>query len=113
MAGQIGPQQRRQYSVLGDTTNTAARLMSAASAGRVLVGEETYRATRRLVRFREVAAIEAKGKSQPVAAWEALEVAPLPGRGPSARPRSSAATMSWRSSGASGPASRAKVGRTW
>ena len=78
MAGQIGPEQRRLYSVLGDTVNTAARLMSAAPTGSVFVGEETYRATRRLVRYREVPPIDAKGKSQPVPVWEALEVAPLP-----------------------------------
>jgi class 3 adenylate cyclase/tetratricopeptide (TPR) repeat protein len=80
MAGQIGPEQRRQYAVMGDTTNTAARLMSAAEAGSVLVGEETYRATCRSVRYRDVTPVEAKGKESPVRAWEALEVASAPRR---------------------------------
>jgi class 3 adenylate cyclase len=78
MAGLVGPEERRDYTVMGDTVNTAARLMSAAPRGSVLVGEETYRATRRLVQYREVGPIDARGKERPVGAWEALEVAPLP-----------------------------------
>ena len=78
MAGGIGPAERRQYAVLGDTTNTASRLTSAAPAGSVFVGAETYRATQRRVRFREVAAVSAKGKREPIAAWEALGVGAVP-----------------------------------
>ncbi|MBA2451176.1 MAG: AAA family ATPase, partial [Chloroflexi bacterium] len=78
MAGLVGPEERCDYTVMGDTTNTAARLMSAAPTGSVLVGEETYRATRRLVRYRDLPPIEAKGKERPVPAWEALDVAPVP-----------------------------------
>jgi class 3 adenylate cyclase len=41
-----GPPERRDYTVLGDTVNTADRILEAAPPGSVLVGEETYRATR-------------------------------------------------------------------
>ncbi len=78
MAGYIGPEQRRQYVVMGDTTNTAARLMSAAAPGTVLVGEATYRATQPLVRYADVRSIAAKGKKHVVPAWEALGVAEIP-----------------------------------
>jgi class 3 adenylate cyclase len=81
MAGPIGPAEHRQYAVIGDTTNTAHRLTVAARPGSVLVGEETYRATRKAVRYRQVAPVAAKGKERPVPAWEALGVAPVaPGR---------------------------------
>jgi class 3 adenylate cyclase/tetratricopeptide (TPR) repeat protein len=73
MAGWIGPEGRRDYTVMGDTTNTGARLLKAASAGTILVGESTYRETQRFVRYREVPPITAKGKDKPVPAWEALE----------------------------------------
>jgi class 3 adenylate cyclase/tetratricopeptide (TPR) repeat protein len=73
MAGLIGPQERKDYAVMGDTTNVAARLMSAAPGGSVLVGEETWRATRRSVRYRELPPLALKGKAQPVPVWEALE----------------------------------------
>ncbi len=57
----------------GDVVNTAARLQSAAAVNGVLVGEATYRATADVVDYREAGPIEAKGKVEPVPAWEALE----------------------------------------
>jgi class 3 adenylate cyclase/tetratricopeptide (TPR) repeat protein len=78
MAGWIGPEGRRDYTVMGDTTNTGARLLKAASSGTVLVGESTYRETKRFVRYREVPPITAKGKDKPVSAWEALEMIAAP-----------------------------------
>ncbi|HXG76805.1 MAG TPA: adenylate/guanylate cyclase domain-containing protein, partial [Gaiellaceae bacterium] len=56
--------------VAGDMVNTAARIQSAAPTGRVLVGEETYRATRDVFDFAEHEALELKGKSEPVPVWE-------------------------------------------
>jgi class 3 adenylate cyclase/tetratricopeptide (TPR) repeat protein len=78
MAGLIGPQEHQDYAVMGDTTNVAARLMSAAPAGSVLVGEETWRATRRVIKYRELPPVLAKGKQQPVQVWEALETLAAP-----------------------------------
>jgi class 3 adenylate cyclase len=57
----------------GDVVNTAARLQSAAPVYGVLVGETTYRATRRAIEYREVEPVAAKGKAEPVVAWEAVE----------------------------------------
>lgn len=78
MAGLVGPQERCDYTVMGDTVNVAARLMSAAPSGSVLVGEETRRATRRVVEYRELPPLTLKGKEQPVPAWEALAAAHAP-----------------------------------
>jgi class 3 adenylate cyclase len=58
--------------VSGDVMNTGARLQSAAPPGGVLVGEATYRATERVIDYREAAPIEAKGKSAPLPAWVAV-----------------------------------------
>jgi class 3 adenylate cyclase/tetratricopeptide (TPR) repeat protein len=57
----------------GDVVNTAARLQSAAPVDGVLVGEATYRATERAIEYRPVDAVDAKGKVEPVPAWEAVE----------------------------------------
>jgi class 3 adenylate cyclase/tetratricopeptide (TPR) repeat protein len=57
----------------GDVVNTAARLEAAAPVDGILVGEATYRATEHAISYRERAPVAAKGKSEPVAAWEALE----------------------------------------
>jgi hypothetical protein len=56
----------------GDVVNTAARLQSAAPVNGILVDETTYRATRQAVDYREGAAVEAKGKTEPIQVWEAL-----------------------------------------
>jgi tetratricopeptide (TPR) repeat protein len=58
--------------VAGDVVNTAARLQSAAPVGGVLVGEGTHRATAHAIEYRPVEAVEAKGKSEPITAWEAV-----------------------------------------
>jgi class 3 adenylate cyclase/tetratricopeptide (TPR) repeat protein len=58
--------------VSGDVMNTGARLQSAAPPGGVLVGDATYRATERVIDYREAAPIEAKGKSAPLSAWVAV-----------------------------------------
>ena len=59
--------------VAGDVVNTAARLQAAAPVDGVLVGQATYRATRDAIGYRESPPVQAKGKAEPVAAWEALE----------------------------------------
>ena len=65
--------------VTGDVVNTAARLQAAAPIGAVLVGDETYRATKEAILYAPSAAVEAKGKDKPVPAWLALQAARLPG----------------------------------
>src|SRR4051794_16391584 len=55
--------------VAGDVINTAARLQSAAPAGGILVGLETYRCTHEAVVYRAADAVLAKGKELPVQAW--------------------------------------------
>jgi class 3 adenylate cyclase/DNA-binding SARP family transcriptional activator/tRNA A-37 threonylcarbamoyl transferase component Bud32 len=78
MAGLVGPEERRDYTVMGGAVNIAARLMSGAPAKAVVVGEETYRATRGRVRYREVPPVETSERARPVAAWEAIDAASMP-----------------------------------
>jgi class 3 adenylate cyclase/tetratricopeptide (TPR) repeat protein len=59
--------------VAGDVMNTAARIQSAAPVDGILVGAATHRATERAIVYREQEAVSAKGKSDPVAVWEAVE----------------------------------------
>lgn len=58
--------------IVGDALNTAARLEAAAAPGRVLVGEATWRLTRHDLDYREPREISAKGKDEPVVAYEAV-----------------------------------------
>jgi class 3 adenylate cyclase/tetratricopeptide (TPR) repeat protein len=59
--------------VVGDVANTASRLQTAAPVNGILVSEPTYRATERVIRYREAPPVQAKGKTAPVPVWEALE----------------------------------------
>lgn len=78
MFAPVGPDSRREFTVLGDAVNVAARLQTAASPGGVLVGEETYLASRRAIRYDAVEALRLKGKEELVPAWQALEALVVP-----------------------------------
>jgi class 3 adenylate cyclase len=65
--------------VAGDVVNTAARLQTAAPVNGILVGDETYRATRTVIRYEPAEPVTAKGKQEPVRAWRALGSAAPPG----------------------------------
>lgn len=66
-AGYIGTDRFLQYAVIGDTTNVAARICSAAGAGEILVSDATRAGhSGRFAIFEDVPAIEAKGKDGPV-----------------------------------------------
>jgi class 3 adenylate cyclase/tetratricopeptide (TPR) repeat protein len=58
--------------VVGDVVNTASRLQGVAPAGGVVVGEVTFRATRRLFDYQELGAVQVKGKADPVPVWQLL-----------------------------------------
>lgn len=65
-----------QGMVAGDVVNTASRMQSAAPVNGVLVGEATFRATAHIIEYRPVEPVHAKGKSLPVAVWEAVAAKP-------------------------------------
>jgi class 3 adenylate cyclase/tetratricopeptide (TPR) repeat protein len=56
----------------GDVVNTAARLQAGAPVDGILVDEATYRATEHAIEYRPGDAVVAKGKAEPVPAWEAV-----------------------------------------
>jgi DNA-binding SARP family transcriptional activator len=64
---------------VGDVVNTAARLQAAAPVNGVVVGEQTFRATRHAIEYREAKPVAAKGKSEPIRAWEAIRALAPPG----------------------------------
>ena len=44
VVGDVGAAERRSFAVIGDTINTAARLMTAAEPGQIVVGRATWEA---------------------------------------------------------------------
>ena len=72
----IGPgHESGEALAMGDAVNVASRLQTAAPPGRLIVGEETYRSTRHVISYEELAPIVAKGKREPLRTW--LAVAPI------------------------------------
>ena len=73
MFAPVGPEDRRELTVMGDTVNTAWRLQEVAPQGSVLVGDQTRSACRKAIRCEAVTPIAVKGKDAPVEAWLARE----------------------------------------
>ena len=67
--GNVGGGGYKDFTALGDVTNTAARLSSAAAPGELLVDAETYGAVAHDHPEAERRELELKGKSAPVQAY--------------------------------------------
>jgi class 3 adenylate cyclase/tetratricopeptide (TPR) repeat protein len=74
-----GVQAAIEYTVIGDTVNTAARLADAAAVGAVYAGATTSTATRHVASWRALRPLRLKGKREPVAAFELLGLLDAPG----------------------------------
>lgn len=69
--GAYGNDQRREYTMIGDTVNTAARLMQAAQ-GHILCDQTTWREAESRFEFETLEPVRMKGKSEPVPIYRPL-----------------------------------------
>jgi class 3 adenylate cyclase/tetratricopeptide (TPR) repeat protein len=74
-----GIQAAIEYTVIGDTVNTAARLADAAAVGAVYAGTRTSAGTRHVASWRQLRPLRLKGKREPVPAFELLGLHDAPG----------------------------------
>jgi len=83
-AGAYGSPARRNYGVLGDEVNVAARLMESAPPGEMRLSERVARACRRLWTLEALPDLPIKGKAAPLHPYRPLARAERPA-GPSGR----------------------------
>ena len=70
VVGNIGCDFRMDYTAIGDTVNTAARLESSADRGQILISEEVYEAVRDRIEAAPIGEIPLKGKNNGVFVYQ-------------------------------------------
>lgn len=69
-AGQAGAATRREYTVMGDDVNLAARLMSAGTPGQILLAPSVYAKVAGRFAITALPAIRVKGKTNPIPIYQ-------------------------------------------
>jgi len=77
IAGTIGAKTRKDYTVIGDPVNVAARLEERSKEGRytnIVISEETYAGVKGLVAVELLSGDQIRGRQKPVAVYEIMNV---------------------------------------
>ena len=70
VVGYIGSDRRSEYTAIGDTVNTSARLESNALGGEILISDATAKAAHSRYKLKPREPIMVKNRQQPVMLWE-------------------------------------------
>ncbi len=76
LIARVDDERNGMYELTGDAINTAARLLSLADSGDVVIGDETKRLVEGLVEVDDVGHHEVRGKARPISAFRVVSASP-------------------------------------
>jgi PAS domain S-box-containing protein len=74
VVGLVGTQDRLDYTIIGDTVNTAKRLQENGMPGKVFLSDTFYERVKDVVRVNPLEPLQVKGRVQPVPVFELLDI---------------------------------------
>lgn len=74
VVGLVGTQDRLDYTIIGDTVNTAKRLQENGVPGKVFLSDKFYQRVQSMVEVNPLEPLQVKGRVQPVPVFELLDL---------------------------------------
>ena len=74
VAGDLGSEVKKQYSVIGDCVNVASRLNSLAAGGKIIISRSTLQAAGEILEVTPLPPTKVKGKAEPLEIFEVMKV---------------------------------------
>ena len=71
--GNVGAENRMDYTVIGDSVNVAARLQQLAKGGEIIIGEQTYRQVKDRFRIEKKGEMPVKNKNKLILCYSVLK----------------------------------------